>query len=464
VTRCIRWACLLAIGSCAVGLVNACTGERTAARELPNIVLIVADDHGWPYFGFMGDEIVETPHLDALAEEGVLFTSGYSTASTCRPSLRSLLTGLHPIQWGAKRRALRASGQVGPADEQIGDFETLPRRLATRGYASFQGGKFWEASYRAAGFSAGTKPPAGSESSREWAPVQQRAGGDGLELGRTTMEPLWGFLETHREEPFFVWFAPKLPHTPHDPPKDFLSLYADEDLSEPARKYYANITRFDARVGELVARLEKMGLREETLLVYVSDNGWEQERRATNPVKQLGGPKGKSSMYELGFRTPIIFSWPERLKGGRRIDAPVSTVDLFTTLLEFAGLEPSPDRTGISLRPRLLGEAASSRDAIIGSMSFLRPPPDVEAAKSDPAEDLVRAERGYFLRTGSWHYIWYPRSGKYGDRASEELYRIDEDPREEHDVVGEHPDLVKRFREEIERWIEDVTERAKSAT
>jgi len=465
--RVIRWLrpiCLLAIGLCVAGLVNACIGERTAAREIPNIVLIIGDDHGWPYSGFMGDEIVETPHLDALAKEGVLFPFGYATASTCRPSLRSILTGLHPIQFGAKRRVLRATEQGGSGFDRIKDFETLPRRLATRGYASFQGGKFWEASYQSAGFSSGMKPPAGSASSKEWAPIQQRAGGDSLDLGRTTMEPLWDFLEAHRDEPFFVWFAPKLPHTPHDPPEEFLSLYADDDLSEPARKYYANITRFDARVGELIDRLEKLSLRENTLLVYVSDNGWEQEPRVTNRVKQLGGAKGKSSMYEPGFRTPIIFSWPDRLKGGRTIDGLVSTVDLFTTLLEFAGLEPPPDRTGISLRPALLGEGTASRETVIGSMSFLRPPPDAEAVRSDPAEDLVRTERGYFLRTGSWHYIWYPRSKKYGDRASEELYRIDEDPREEHDVVGEHPELARRFRGEIERWIEDVTERTKSAT
>jgi len=463
VTRRIRLACLLAIGLCAVSTAQVLSCGRAAASDVPNIILIIGDDHGWPYFGFMGDEVVKTPHLDELAKEGVLFPFGYTTASTCRPSLRSLLTGLHPMQWRAKRLALRAKGQGGSGYDRISDFVTLPRRIATRGYTSFQAGKYWEGTYQAAGFSDGMKGSADSASSKQWGPVQQRAGGDSLEFGRTTMQPLWDFLEAHGDEPFFVWFAPKLPHTPHDPPKKFLSLYADEGLSEPARKYYANITRFDATVGELVARLEKLGLREETLLVYAADNGWEQEPRVTNRVKQLGGPKGKSSMYELGFRTPIIFSWPGRLKGGRRLGGLVSAVDLFTTLLEFAGLEPPPDRTGISLRPALLGEGTSSRETVIGSMAFLRPPPDVEAEKAGPGEDLVRAERGYFLRNESWHYIWYPRSEKYGDRDPEELYRIDEDPREERDVVSEHPELARRFREEIERWREDVTERTKSA-
>jgi uncharacterized sulfatase len=464
VTRWLRLTFLLAIGWCVANIVLVCTGERAAAPDVPNIVLIVGDDHGWPYFGFMDDEIVRTPNLDALAKEGVLFPYGYTTASTCRPSLRSLLTGLHPLQWRAKRQTLRAKGRGGKGYQRIQDFVTLPRRLAEREYASFQGGKYWEGSYQAGGFTDGMKQPTDEATPGTWEWMRARAGADSLDLGRTTMQPLWDFLETHRGDPFFVWFAPKLPHTPHDPPEKYLELYRDEDLSESARKYYANITRFDDKVGEIVAHLEKLGLREETLLVYLADNGWEQDSRATNRVKQLGGPKGKSSMYELGFRTPILFSWPGRLPGDRRRGELVSEVDLFTTLLDFAGLEPPPDRTGISLRPSLLGDEPFSRKTVIGSMSSLRPPRHVEAAAPKTEESLVRPERAYFLRNESWRYIWYADSEKFGDRDAEELYRIDEDPREERNVVSEHPELAKGFREEIRRWLEDVTARTKSAT
>jgi uncharacterized sulfatase len=464
VTRWLRLTFLLAIGWCVAAAAVMFTGEGTAPPGVPNIVLIVGDDHGWPYFGFMGDEIVKTPNLDALAKEGVVFPYGYTTASTCRPSLRSLLTGLHPLQARAKRRALRARGSGGEGTHRIQDFVTLPRRLAERGYASFQGGKYWEGSYRAGGFTDGMKEPTDDATLRKWGRLQSRAGADSLELGRTTMQPLWDFLDAHRGTPFFVWFAPKLPHTPHDPPEKYLELYEDRTLSESARKYYANITRFDDKVGELVTRLEKLGLREETLLVYLSDNGWEQDPQAANPVKQLGGPKGKSSMYELGFRTPVIFNWPGRLPGGRRPGDLVSAVDLFTTLLDFAGLEPPPDRTGVNLRPSLFGDGASSRKTVIGSMSSLRPPRHVEDSTADAEKSLLRNERAYFLRNESWHYIWYANSGKYGDRDAEELYRIDEDPREERNLLSENRELAKSFREEIQRWLEDVTARTKSAT
>jgi uncharacterized sulfatase len=462
VTRWIRLVCLLAIGSCAANVSEVSAAESAAGSDVPNIILIIGDDHGWPYFGFMGDEIVKTPHLDALAKEGVLFPFGFTTSSTCRPSLRSLLTGLDPVQWRAKRRAHLAKGQSSKGRERIRDFETLPRRLARRGYASFQGGKYWEGGYQAGGFTDGMARSLDAASLTKWGWMQGRAGGDSLELGRTTMEPLWDFLEKNRDEPFFVWFAPKLPHTPHDASEEFLALYAGDDLSESARKYYANISRFDARVGELVARLEKLGLREKTLIVYLTDNGWEQDPRATYRTSQLGGPKGKSSMYELGFRTPIIFNWPGRLTGGTRRDDLVSEVDLFTTMLEFAELEPPPDRTGVSLRSALLGDGKSSRETVIGSMRRLRPPRNVESAKAGLGEDLVRTERAYFLRTDSWRYIWYSQSKRYGDRVSEELYRIDVDPREEHNVVRANPKLAKQFRHEIRRWIEKANARTKS--
>jgi arylsulfatase A-like enzyme len=444
-------------GACGAGDSN----EPPRADALPNFVLLIGDDHGWPYFGFMGDDVVKTPHLDSLAEEGVLFPFGFATASTCRPSLRSLLTGLHPVQWREKRLALRAAGRTAAGRERIRDFATIPRLLKQRGYASFQGGKYWEPNYLAGGFTHGMKSAATTDSKEDHAFMQSRAGGDSLELGRTTMQPLWDFLESHREQPFFVWLAPKLPHTPHDPPEDLLGLYAEADLSEAARLYYANISRFDRLVGELVGRLDELGLRENTLIVYLSDNGWEQGRHQTNRVKQLGGPKGKSSMYELGFRTPIIVNWPAGIDGGRRHEALVSFVDVFTTLLDFAGASVPADRTGFSLRSVLLGESGPSRRTVIGSMSSLRPPDAVEAAYANPTVELVRPERASFLRDANWHYIWYEWHKRYGDRSPDALYRIEADPFETRDVAADHPDLVSRYRDEIRHWRMEVGERTR---
>ena len=148
--------------------------------------------------------------------------------------------------------------------------------------------------------------------------------------------------------------------------------------------------------------------------------------------------------------------------GIRRNDL-VATVDIFTTLLDFAGVEQPPDREGISLRPVLEGAGDSPRRTIIGSIDSLRPPRVVESAAAGSAQPLVRSEVAYFLRSTKWHYIRYEQADRFEDRRPEELYKINEDPWEELDVAGEHPDLTKRFAEDIERWLHDVTGRTQAA-
>jgi uncharacterized sulfatase len=400
----------------------------------------------------MGHPIVKTPHLDALAAESTVFRNGFTTASSCRASLMSLLTGLHPIQWDTRVEILQREN---PKRESawITNFVTLPRLLAERGYTSFQGGKYWEGIYRDGGFTHGTKAEAASRAANmsEW--LKAHSGGDGLELGRSTMQPLWDFLEANRDGPFFVWFAPKLPHAPFDVSESHQAPYAGLELSRPAGKYYANVTRFDERVGEVVAHLERMGLRSRTLVVYVADNGWQQEPDESPSVKSLGGPKGKWSLYEMGFRTPILFSWPGTIPRGRVLNELVSTVDVFATLVDFAGLEPPADRSGRSLRPLVTGEGGFGRTRVIGSATRLRPPPGLQASGG---AGLTRPERAYFLRSDAWRYLWYRDSDEYPDRNAEELYRIDADPMETRDVAAEHPERTARFREEILAWIEEM--------
>jgi uncharacterized sulfatase len=338
----------------------------------------------------------------------------------------SLLTGLHPLQRDTRIETLERQGTLEQKKAWIADSITLPRLLAGRGFTSFQGGKYWEGSYR---------------------------DGDGLELGRSTMQPLWDFLEANRGGPFFVWFAPKLPHVPFDASESYEAPYAGLELSRRAAKYYANVTRFDDRVGEVVAYLEGTGLRNRTLIVYLADNGYQQERDESPSLKAFGGPKGKWSLYEMGFRTPILFSWPGRIPRGRVLDPLVSTVDVFATLVDFAGLEPPANRAGRSLRPLLTGEGGFDRTRVIGSATRLRPPPGSQAPG---VMGLTRPERGYFLRSDTWRYLWYRDSDEYPDRNTHELYRIDADPMETRDLAAENPELTAQFRDEILAWIEEM--------
>ena len=408
-------------------------GCRGVPEGPPNIVLVIADDHGWPDSGFMGSQVVQTPNLDRLAAEGTVFRNGDATASMCRPSLRSLLTGLHPVQWTARLEQLARQGVVRPPAEAILGFTTLPTLLRQVGYTSFQGGKFWEGTYALAGFDEGMQLTGDGFYRSE----------EGKPLGRETLEPLTRFLDAHRDGPFLVWFAPMLPHVPHDAPEEYRRPYRDRGFSRTAVEYYANVTRFDAVVGALEAELEERDLLERTLLVYVSDNGWDQPPELEIVDPRFDGPRGKRTMYDLGFRTPIVFRWPGRVPAGVVREELVSAVDLFPTLLDYAGAPIPPELPGTSLRPLIEGRGTFGRESLIEGMVEIR-----GGAGVGPNEP--RRHVGWSARRGRWHYIWYEGDG-------EELYDVVADPREQRDLAREQRKVVRRLRREIREWRERVT-------
>lgn len=191
----------------------------------PNIVLVIADDLGWPYLGFLGDENVITPNMDILGNGGAVFEVGHATANFCRPTLQSLITGLYPVQYETRMKAIAAetlAREGVPTDvdtdrernmfrqqietSAIEQFETLPRLLASKGYASHQSGKWWEQSYAHGGFTHGMT---GSWDWTDAADLGDRwfftfMGGQGQRIGRETMEPVETFIQDHADQPFFL--------------------------------------------------------------------------------------------------------------------------------------------------------------------------------------------------------------------------------------------------------------------
>jgi arylsulfatase A len=424
---------IVAIIALTASLLVGCDGSERP----PNIVLIISDDHGYPDFGFMGASVVKTPRLDRLAAEGTLFPFGYSTASVCQPALASLLTGLYPNQRTVLVRALRARGIRRPPYTEIQDLVTLPRLLSANGYATFQGGKHWEGAYALAGFTHGT-----AETPRDNA-LRNRAGGAGAELGRTTLEPLFDFIDAQHDRPFFVWFAPKLPHTPFDASPQFREAYASAPPGTVG--YYANIARLDERVGELLDHLEAHDLMRSTLVIFVSDNGWEVVPDMPDTLQWLrgGGSRGKFSLYELGIRTPVVLRWPGRIPAGARRDAFVSFVDVMPTLLDYAGIPVPAGLPGRSVRPVIEGRTDGVRDAVIGTMAIARR----DAAAGPPP---VGGPGGEFIRTRQWYYFGY-----YGEDRHE-LYDMESDPDQQHDVSAVHPQVVNHLRQRIRRWKVDT--------
>ncbi|MDE0886428.1 MAG: sulfatase-like hydrolase/transferase [Myxococcota bacterium] len=438
---CFSWLALFSLALIFPGLALAQTSEP---EPPPHILFIIGDDHGWPNSGFMGDPIVQTPELDLLAAQGTVFNYGYATASVCAPSLQTLLTGLHPHQWILQKNQIEAEiGTTIPRGVEVSYFEdTLPRRVSELGYRSFQAGKHWEGTYDMAGFDAGT--------AETFVPGQFLA--PGRFFGRPDpIDPLWDFIDTSSGEPLLLWLAPMLPHVPFDPPAHLKALYEGQGLDGNAVLYYANITRLDALIGDILGGFSDRGMLENTLIIYLSDNGWEQKPFTSHWAGWLiGGAKGKLSIYELGFRTPIIFTWPGHVPEGRVLNDLVSFEDVHATILDYAGASGADESPGFSLRPRI--EELTDvpvREAIVGVMNTQRT--REEEFDLQPGTGLGRyttGERAAFIRSPEWRYL------AYIDRGESELYKIDLDPFEESDLSTEFPDVASVLDGAMQDWLE----------
>ncbi|MEZ6049712.1 MAG: sulfatase-like hydrolase/transferase, partial [Planctomycetaceae bacterium] len=306
--------------------------DLQASTESPNIVLILSDDQAWTDFGFMGHPAIKTPHLDALADESFVFPQGYVTTSLCRPSLASLISGYYPHQHGITGNDPPKGTDRNEMLKHIDRIPKLPAMLGDIGYVSFQSGKWWEGSPARGGFIAGMTHGDTKRGGRH--------GDVGLKIGREGMQPVFDFIDSAEGKPFYLWYAPFMPHTPHTPPQRILEKYIQEDRPIELSKYYAMCEWFDETCGELVQRLTDRGLRENTLIVFVTDNGWIQKTPQTKLPPKWNhpfAPRSKRSPNEAGLRTPIFFNWPGHIIAGES-DIPVSSLDIVPTMLAAAGL------------------------------------------------------------------------------------------------------------------------------
>ncbi len=250
------------------------THSDTIESSQPNIVMILSDDQAWTDFGFMGHPSIETPRLDELARDSLVFTHGYVPSSLCRPSLASLITGLAPHQHGitCNDPPLPRGPEFDRLREamiaNIDKVNTLPRMLGELGYFSMQAGKWWEGPYGRGGFTHGMThgdPQRGG-----------RHGDDGLKIGREGMAPITQFLDAAGDRPFFLWYAPMLPHAPHNPPERLLAKYQVRTESIHLARYWAMCEWFDETVGELLDAIRARHQEHKTIVVFVTDNGWIQ--------------------------------------------------------------------------------------------------------------------------------------------------------------------------------------------
>jgi len=396
-----------------------------AAADQPNVVMIIGDDQAWGDFGFMGHEVIRTPNIDRLASQSLVFTRGYVPSSLCRPSLASMATGLYPHQHKITSNDPPRGTAGRPQIANIDRLPTLPRLLAEKGYVSLQTGKWWEGHYSRGGFTSGM--------TRGYPKPGGRHGDAGLTIGRKGMGPIFDFIDSAGRRPFFIWYAPFLPHSPHNPPKELLDKYCDKTESIHVARYWAMCEWFDRTCGQLLDYLDKKKLAENTLVVFVTDNGWIQR-----PDSPRYAPRSKQSPNEGGIRTPIMLRWPGRIEPKTDGQTPVISIDLAPTILNACGLKPTSEMQGVNL---LDTEAPQRREAVFGEI-FTH-----NAVKvNQPASSL----RYRWCIRQEWKLI-VPQAANEPDKQTQ-LYDIEADPHETKDLAPQQPERVKRLREKIGAW------------
>jgi arylsulfatase A-like enzyme len=376
-------------------------------------------------------------HLDKLAGESLLYTRGYSTP-VCSPSLATLLTGKQPSQHGITGNDLHAPapaaakaprGNRDPLRERLlANKLILPKALGEAGYLTLQTGKLWNSSYQDMGFTHGMTAR------------RDRHGGAGLTIGREGMEPIYKFIDGALEEqkPFFIWYAPFLPHDPHNPPERLLKKYRGRGPTPHAEVYHAMVEWLDETCGQLDAYLNEKGLKENTVVLYLADNGW-------NPNHGYQGGRAKLTPYENGIRTPMFVRWPGRVKPARDEQTLASILDFVPTILNVAGVKAPEKLPGLDLLDR---EAMKARKSIV-----------VEAHRHDIMDlsDPVKSRVALTVIDG-WMKLIVPSQVKHHESKRKfaglsggiELFDLQNDPLELVNLADQKPEETARLKALLE--------------
>jgi arylsulfatase A-like enzyme len=411
-------------------------------RDRPNIVLIVVDDLGYGDLGVHGSRQIRTPHLDALARAGVRFTNGYSSAPMCAPSRAGLLTGRDQNRFGY-------TGTVGPFRYQARHGIGVPRTeillsefLQDAGYATAAVGK-WHLGVNppfrplARGFDAFFGHLGGAHRYFHWGhglfgPVFRNdtavRGSEYLTQAFTREAVV--FIESHREKPFFLYLAHTAIHVPHEAPEHHIAAYAT--LQPKERRVVAGMMRsLDEGIGQVLQALKAQGIEDDTLVIFLSDNGGFPPASSNAPFRG-----GKGSLLEGGIRVPFFAKWPRVLAAGQVYEPPVSALDVFPTVLAAAGLDPPPDRAldGVNLLPHLTAEtAAVPHPALYWRMG-----------------DQVAIRRGPLKLVRYWREETEPVLTEY------QLFDLSQDPAETRELSRQRPKLARQLAGELESWMKTL--------
>lgn len=423
---------------------------ESAAPERPlHILFILADDLGWTDLGCYGSSFHETPHIDRLAADGIRFTQAYSAGAVCSPTRSSIMTGQYPVRTGITDYipGLHPEGVrlATPFTRTELDLEhvTIAEALQAEGYQTWYGGK-WHLG--GAGF--------GPEAQGFEAVVQDES------LGKPNQDPLVGdrltaaalqFLdERDTTRPFFMFLGFHEPHTPILPHPEHIARFREKAAANPVETtsiperhgfsrtvqndaaYATEIAVLDEAVARLTEKLDALGLRESTVVVFSSDNGGLCTLKKPGPTTNLPLRSGKGWLYEGGIRVPLIVRAPAAVAPGSTCDTPVISTDLYPTLLAVAGAPPAPERhrDGENLAPLFSGGSLPER-------TLYWHYPHYHGSTWAP---------GSAIREGDWKLI------EFFDEERVELYDLSQDTGERRDLAAQAPEKVRQLQDKLSAW------------
>ncbi|MBA4190403.1 MAG: hypothetical protein C0467_20640 [Planctomycetaceae bacterium] len=394
----------------------------------PNVVIVLADDMGWRDTGYHGNTVVKTPHLDDMAAKGLRFDYFYPGQQMCSPGRFAIMCGRNPCRTG-----LHHLGAMRP--QEI----TLARILKDAGYRTAQFGK-WHLG------GAETSPAKMGFDRAVWAinyfdlgaSLQINDTKDKVELKGDTSVAVMGLaLDWIRErakdpEPFFTYVCFGSPHSPHKAADEFKAMY--KDLPEGKQNYWGEVSGVDAAVGNLRAELKKLGIADDTLVWFSSDNG------GITPESQ--DPSGKGKMT-IGCRTQGLLEWPAVVAKPIRTDLPCAHVDMLPTILAATGVKYPDTRPldGVNLLPLIKGEAMKDRGKPLGFILW-------KGKGAFGQVDFVSDTQGVWI-DGSLKLIVEPGGGV-------KLFDIHADPAHKTDLAAKQSDDVKRLQTALDEWRKNV--------
>jgi arylsulfatase A-like enzyme len=438
--------------------------------DRPNLVLVLADDLGWTDLGCQGSGYYRTPHLDALAAAGTLFTAGYAAAPNCAPTRAALLSGLAAPRTGVLTVGSAARGRAEHRRLEVprnrteldGSFTTLAEVLRGAGYRTAMIGKWHlgrgeETGPGAQGFDFHLAGDHRGHPASHFGPYTGRKGTapPGLEgapsgeslTDRLTDEAI-AWIREQGEAPFFLYLSHYAVHTPIQAPPEILARWEEVPAAggHHHATYGAMVEHLDASVGRLLAALQELGHAEDTVVVFTSDNGGlggyrdagvDGGAEITHNAPLRGG---KGMIEEGGLRVPWIVRWPGVVPAGRVVASPVHTLDLFPTLIGLAGVA-APPHDGVDLGPLWRGEvdALPARNLVWHLPIYL----DASAARG-----TWRCTPSAALRRGRWKLVERFETGAV------ELYDLEADPGEAHDLAAELPARAAQLHAALLAWRE----------